>query len=74
MISILMHDDNNDSAWRSHNSSGRNHRDGSDRVVIDATNINCAMRVTFNDPGIATGNTSIGTTINERTWLAARGL
>jgi hypothetical protein len=43
-------------------------------MVIDATKINRSMRMAFNDPCVNTCDASIGTLINERTFLSARGL
>jgi hypothetical protein len=43
-------------------------------MVIDATNISRSMRMAFNDPCGNTCDVSIGTLIEERTFLSARGL
>jgi hypothetical protein len=44
-------------------------------MVINATNINYSMRMAFNDPCVNTrADASIGTLIDERTFLSARGL
>jgi hypothetical protein len=60
---------------RSRNSSSSDNRNGSDLVVIDATNINRSMRMAFNDPCVNTCNASIDTSINESTFLSTtRGL
>ena len=43
-------------------------------MVVNATNINRSMRMAFNDPCVNTCDASIGTSIDERTFLSARGL
>jgi hypothetical protein len=43
-------------------------------MVIDATNINRSMRMVFNDPCVNTCDASIDTSVDERTFLSARGL
>jgi hypothetical protein len=40
-------------------------------MVIDAKNINHLMGMALNDPGVATGNASIGSSIDERTLVSA---
>ena len=43
-------------------------------MVVNATNIDRSMRMAFNNPCVNTCNASIGTSIDERTFLSARGL
>jgi hypothetical protein len=52
---------------KSRNSSSSDNRNGSDLMVIDATNINRSMRMVFNDPCVNTCDASIGTLIDDRT-------
>ena len=59
---------------RSHNSSGVDNRNRADLMVIDTRNINGAMRVIFNNPGVTTGNATIGAAINKRSFLATGSL
>ena len=74
VICILMHDINNTSLLRSHNSFNSDNGNGSDLMVINATDINHLMRMAADDPGINTCDTSIGALIDERTLLPERGL
>ena len=74
MICVLVHYKNDIPPLRSCNSSSSDNRNGSDLMVVNATNIDCSMRMAFNDPCVNTCDASIGTLINERTFLPARGL
>jgi hypothetical protein len=74
MICVLVHCKNDTPPLRSCHRSSSDNRNRSDLVVIDATNINRSMRMVFNDPCVNTCDASIGTSINEITFLSARGL
>ena len=43
-------------------------------MVIDTTSIDRTVSMTFNDPGITTGNAAIGAAINKRSFTATRSL
>jgi hypothetical protein len=74
MICILVHYNNDIPPLRSRHSSSSDNRDGSDLVVIDATNINRLLMMAFNDPCVNTCDAPICTSVYERTFLSARGL
>jgi hypothetical protein len=74
MICVLVHYKNGIPPLRSRHSSSSDNRNESDLMVIDATDINRSIRMAFNAPCVSTCDASIGTSINERTFLSARGL
>jgi hypothetical protein len=74
MVCVLVHYKYDIPPLRSRHSSSSDNRNGSDLVVINATNIIRSMRMAFDDPCVNICDASIGTLIDERTFLSARGL